>query len=269
MDMESFFTEEDLKDKRILVVGTLYTSEGQVKMKATHIEIVGESTILKRKNEWEKQFEDIIKNKESQRDYRRNNSPVSYQNIALISSEHAQGCIDFINFMKLKNISTVLYETHMQNKNTVSEIIKQIETINEEEKYDLICIVRGGGNWKDLFCYNSPQLAQTIIDSKIDIGTAIGHTDNCLLCDQVADIVFATPTEAAKRIVSDFYSVQKQKKQDKEIALISKKESSSKVDFDKGNNELKIRVGVLENENKFLKIALLGIVVVFLSKFVF
>ena len=150
-----------------------------------------------------------------------------------------------------------------------SEIIKQIETINEEEKYDLICIVRGGGNWKDLFCYNSPQLAQTIIDSKIDIGTAIGHTDNCLLCDQVADIVFATPTEAAKRIVSDFYSVQKQKKQDKEIALISKKESSSKVDFDKGNNELKIRVGVLENENKFLKIALLGIVVVFLSKFVF
>ena len=40
--------------------------------------------------------------------------------------------------MKLKNISTVLYETHMQNKNTVSEIIKQIETINEEEKYDLI-----------------------------------------------------------------------------------------------------------------------------------
>ena len=63
-----------------------------------------------------------------------------------------------------------------------------------------IVLARGGGSEKDLFVFNLEPVVRAIVRAKRPVLTAIGHTSNHHLCDEVADLAFGTPSLAAEYI---------------------------------------------------------------------
>lgn len=62
---------------------------------------------------------------------------------------------------------------------------------------DVIILLRGGGSLESLKAFNSENIADTIVTSRLPIITGIGHEKDETIADYVADKSFSTPTAAA------------------------------------------------------------------------
>ena len=67
---------------------------------------------------------------------------------------------------------------------------------------DVIVLARGGGSYEDLFPFNSEPVVRAVWRCTTPIITAIGHTADHHLADEVADYVCETPSNAAQFIAS-------------------------------------------------------------------
>ena len=131
-------------------------------------------------------------------------------NIVLLSKKDTQGCCDFMEHMKIPlNIS--IKNVTLEGENTSTDIITNIKKINqmyekENVSCDLILILRGGGSTSDISkSFDKIDIFEAIRNSKIPIGTAIGHTkdnEDKLLITSVSDINFDTPSIAASCITN-------------------------------------------------------------------
>ena len=68
---------------------------------------------------------------------------------------------------------------------------------------DVIVVARGGGSVEDLLPFSDETLCRAIAACTTPVVSAVGHEPDNPLCDLVADVRAATPTDAAKRIVPD------------------------------------------------------------------
>ena len=64
-------------------------------------------------------------------------------------------------------------------------------------------MARGGGSVEDLLPFSDETLCRAISACTTPVVSAVGHEPDNPLCDLVADLRAATPTDAAKRIVPD------------------------------------------------------------------
>ena len=69
--------------------------------------------------------------------------------------------------------------------------------------HDALLIVRGGGSFEDLFCFNDVELVKTIYDLNTYIVSGVGHEVDTTLCDLVCDHRSVTPTAAAQWVSID------------------------------------------------------------------
>ena len=67
----------------------------------------------------------------------------------------------------------------------------------------MIVIARGGGSVEDLLPFSDETLCRAIAACPTPVVSAVGHEPDNPLCDLVADVRAATPTDAAKRVVPD------------------------------------------------------------------
>ena len=65
---------------------------------------------------------------------------------------------------------------------------------------DAILLVRGGGSFEDLMCFNDESLARAVAASPVPVVTGIGHEPDTSICDMVADKRCSTPTGAAESV---------------------------------------------------------------------
>jgi exodeoxyribonuclease VII large subunit len=65
---------------------------------------------------------------------------------------------------------------------------------------DAIVLTRGGGSYEDLFTFNREAVVRAIVRSKLPVITAIGHSYDHHLADEVADVYYGTPSLAAEAI---------------------------------------------------------------------
>ena len=65
---------------------------------------------------------------------------------------------------------------------------------------DAILLVRGGGSFEDLMCFNDEALARTIAASPVPVVTGIGHEPDTSIADMVASRRCSTPTAAAESV---------------------------------------------------------------------
>lgn len=93
--------------------------------------------------------------------------------------------------------------TAVQGPNAVAQIVEAMRELDAHPEVDVIVLARGGGSVEDLLPFSDETLCRAISACTTPVVSAVGHEPDNPLCDLVADLRAATPTDAAKRIVPD------------------------------------------------------------------
>jgi len=93
--------------------------------------------------------------------------------------------------------------TAVQGPSAVAQIVEALRELDAEPDVDVIVLARGGGNVEDLLPFSDETLCRAIAACRTPVVSAVGHEPDNPLCDLVADLRAATPTDAAKQIVPD------------------------------------------------------------------
>lgn len=167
--------------------------------------------------------------------------PRMLQRIAIISSASAAGYGDFCN--QLKNnparlaFHTQLFQATMQGDDVTPSIINALNCIaGQQEQWDAVVIIRGGGATSDLSGFDTLELAENVAQFPLPIITGIGHERDDTVIDLIAHTRMKTPTAAAEFLIQH---------QSKELELL---ESIAASIFLSASNLLqaeKIRIQVL------------------------
>jgi exodeoxyribonuclease VII large subunit len=93
--------------------------------------------------------------------------------------------------------------TAVQGVNAVGQIVEALRELDANPDVDVIVIARGGGSVEDLLPFSDETLCRAIAACRTPVVSAVGHEPDNPLCDLVADVRAATPTDAAKKVVPD------------------------------------------------------------------
>src|SRR6202012_2212176 len=93
--------------------------------------------------------------------------------------------------------------TIVQGPNAVPQIVAALGELDRDPHVDVIVVARGGGSVEDLLPFSDETLCRAIAACTTPVISAFGHEPDNPLCDLVADLRAATPTDAAKKVVPD------------------------------------------------------------------
>lgn len=93
--------------------------------------------------------------------------------------------------------------TAVQGPKAVAQIVAALRELDDDPNVDVIVIARGGGSAEDLLPFSDETLCRAIAACTTPVVSAVGHEPDNPLCDLVADLRAATPTDAAKKVVPD------------------------------------------------------------------
>ena len=165
------------------------------------IEIAGEGALLKIIEERKKR----LKDKGYFDDANKQKIPYLPSRIGVITSPTGSVIHDIINRISDRFKTPIdLWPVAVQGTEAAKNIIDAINgfnTIENNNKPDVIIIARGGGSTEDLMTFNDEQLAQVVSLSNIPIISAIGHETDTTIIDFVSDLRASTPTAAAELVV--------------------------------------------------------------------
>ena len=127
--------------------------------------------------------------------------------VALVSAR-GKGAADFQSTLREKspNVTVRFVETRVQGDGAEIDIAEAIDRASRED-VDAIIVLRGGGSYEDRYPFNTEPVVRAIVRSRHPVVTAIGHTGDRHLADEVADAVFKTPTAAAEHIAGSWAEV--------------------------------------------------------------
>ncbi len=137
--------------------------------------------------------------------------PLVVQNIAVISSATAAGWGDWLNQMTSNpfgyRFNYQLFEAKMQGENTTESVVKALEQIYEqEERFEAVILIRGGGSRSDLACFDTYELAVNLAQFPLPVITGIGHDRDESIADLVAHTALKTPTAVADFLISKMHA---------------------------------------------------------------
>ena len=132
--------------------------------------------------------------------------PLYPREIAVISSEKAAGYNDFVRHLKGNRygyaFTITLFDAVMQGKETELSVTDALNRVAEEEnKYDIVAIIRGGGSSTDLSWFDNYNIAFNVTQFPIPVLTGIGHEKDLSVTDIVAWKTLKTPTAVADFII--------------------------------------------------------------------
>ena len=133
--------------------------------------------------------------------------PAVAQRIAIISAQGAAGYGDFINQLFGNNhhlrFKARLFPAVMQGERSPESIINALNTIaQEQDEWDCVVIIRGGGASADLASFEHYELALNIAQFPLPVVIGIGHERDITVLDFVANMRVKTPTAAAQWLIS-------------------------------------------------------------------
>ncbi|HKW60834.1 MAG TPA: exodeoxyribonuclease VII large subunit [Candidatus Dormibacteraeota bacterium] len=99
------------------------------------------------------------------------------------------------------NMGIVVYPVQVQGAAAPMSVARALRRCNAEGDADVIVLARGGGSFEEMYAFNTELVARAILDSKLPVVTALGHTSDRTVADLVGDAECRTPTEAGARVV--------------------------------------------------------------------
>lgn len=127
--------------------------------------------------------------------------------VALISAR-GEAHADFVQTLgrDASFVSVRFIETRVQGEGAEIEIAAALDEASRLD-VDVVVLTRGGGSYEDLFPFNLEPVVRAIVRSRHPVVTAIGHTQDHHLADDVADLNFHTPSLAAKHLAQGWLFV--------------------------------------------------------------
>ena len=125
--------------------------------------------------------------------------------IAVVTSSAGAAVRDIIRVLRTRWPLTkvIVMPVRVQGVEAPPEIAGAINYANDYNVADLIITGRGGGSLEDLQAFNDERVARAIFASAIPVISAVGHEPDVTICDFVADLRAATPSNAAELAVPD------------------------------------------------------------------
>lgn len=132
--------------------------------------------------------------------------PRLLQRIAVISSQTAAGYGDFCNQLYSNEsglaFSIKLFPATMQGNDVERSVIEALEIIaKEQDNWDVVVIIRGGGSSTDLSGFDTLALGENVAQFPLPIITGIGHERDDTIIDLVSHTRVKTPTAAAEFLI--------------------------------------------------------------------
>lgn len=128
--------------------------------------------------------------------------PYDITNVAVISPENAAGLGDFrieADKLTVAGIARFHYFTAIfqgpETRNSMLEAFKKVHYSHEVEGYDVLVLIRGGGQIDDLHWLNELTLARLVCRIPIPVFTGIGHEKDSTVLDECAHRSFGTPSK--------------------------------------------------------------------------
>jgi len=135
--------------------------------------------------------------------------PVVIKRIALITSISTSAYSDFYKQIKQNQYGYQFeifdFNVTVQGDKAVDEICQRLEYLNNQ-KFDIVAIIRGGGSKLDLDVFNKYTLAKTIATHNLPIYTGIGHETDVNVADMVSSMSHKTPTALGAYIVEQAHN---------------------------------------------------------------
>jgi exodeoxyribonuclease VII large subunit len=102
---------------------------------------------------------------------------------------------------RFPNMGIVVYPVQVQGAAAPMNISRALRRCNQEQIAEVIVLARGGGSFEEMYAFNTELVARAILDSRLPVVTALGHTSDRTVADLVGDAECRTPTEAGARVV--------------------------------------------------------------------
>ena len=134
--------------------------------------------------------------------------PAFAQHIAVVSSDGAAGYGDFCRQLAYNaqgyRFTVRLFSATMQGEAVEQSVIAALNRIYEEQDvFDAVVIIRGGGATSDLSGFDTLALAENVANFPLPIITGIGHDRDESILDMVAHTRVKTPTAAAQLLIDN------------------------------------------------------------------
>lgn len=209
----NFNVEEGM---RVLVSGSInvYEQRGSLQLVIRQMKQDGLGDLYL---EFEKRKQDLLRagyfdesHKKAKPDY--------IENIGVVTGAQAAALQDVLSTIQRRwpMMKVTLYPSLVQGSLAPKSLIQSLKEA-DTHNHDALLIVRGGGSFEDLFCFNDIQLVKTIYSLNTYIVSGVGHEVDTTLCDLVCDHRSVTPTAAAQWVTLDQYEVMTQILKDREL----------------------------------------------------
>ncbi len=126
--------------------------------------------------------------------------------VAVISAKGAAGYGDFITHLynnpSRLRFHTRLFPAVLQGESAPRSIISALDRIAaDDEDFDCVVIIRGGGATGDLASFDDYDLAANVAQFPVPVIVGIGHERDVTILDYVAAVRVKTPTAAAEWLI--------------------------------------------------------------------
>ncbi|MBX2926635.1 MAG: exodeoxyribonuclease VII large subunit [Saprospiraceae bacterium] len=127
------------------------------------------------------------------------------QRIAVISSEQGAGYQDFVKHLEQNpygyRYRCRLFSAAVQGVKTEAEIVRRLEQIARQPRFDCTVIIRGGGARLDLSAFDEYNICKAVAAHPLPVLTGIGHDIDETLTDRCAHSALKTPTAVADFLI--------------------------------------------------------------------
>lgn len=130
--------------------------------------------------------------------------PEWIEEIAVVTGKSTAALQDVLQTLQTRwpMMRVVLYPASVQGEEAPAQIVEALKRA-DKGNHDAILLVRGGGSFEDLYCFNDERIVKALYDLKTYSVAGIGHEIDTTLADLAADHRALTPTAAAQWISPD------------------------------------------------------------------
>jgi exodeoxyribonuclease VII large subunit len=194
-----------IEGDKVIIHGSIqfYEKKGYINVIGRKIEKLGIGDL---QAQYQKNYEYLEKNGYFSKSQLQLPLPNKIDSIGVLTAKDGDALQDFLYVLKENNYTgkIIIYNCNVQGNNCSKSIIKGIEyftkNVDNVDKVDILLLTRGGGSYEDLMGFSDMDMLKKLYECKIYTISAIGHQNDIMLSDLVANHRSPTPSLAGSDI---------------------------------------------------------------------